>query len=74
MPDPTMHASSWANIARCAEARYRAADREAMETGEKAIHGHAVLWGPLHDLAWRELNTCLMARHMAFIRLQCFDA
>jgi hypothetical protein len=72
MPDPAMHASDWANIARCAGARYKAAYWQAMETGEKAPHG--VLWGPLHDLAWRELNTCLMARNMAFIRRQRSNA
>ena len=62
MPDPkmtdhTMNTSAatadWANIARCAEERSRAAHQEAMETGEG------------FPLAWRELTTCLMAEKMA---------
>jgi hypothetical protein len=53
MPDPTMNAFDWANVARCAEKRSQAAYQEAMETGEG------------FPLAWRELNTCLMAEKMA---------
>ena len=72
MPDPTMHAPDWANIARCAQSRFESADQEAMTTGIKTRYG--ILWGPLHDLAWRELNTCLMARNMAFILRQRSNA
>jgi hypothetical protein len=50
-----MQASDWENVARCAEERYQAAYQEAwkMETDEG------------FPLAWRELNTCLMAEKMA---------
>jgi len=67
MPDPTMHASDWENIARCAEARHEALYHEAMETGEKTFYGHRtfIIWGPLHDRAVRDLETCLRARLMA---------
>ena len=67
MPDPTMHASDWENIARCANARYRDLYSEAMETGEKTSYDHRemVIWGPLHGRAVRDLETCLMARLMA---------
>ena len=58
-----MHASDWANIARCSQARFGAAYLEAMATGERSRYG--VLLGPPHDLARRELDTCLMARVMA---------
>ena len=50
----------WANIARCAEARFKAADQEAMATAERTRYG--LLWGPEFELAWQELNTCLVAR------------
>jgi hypothetical protein len=64
MPDPTMHASDWENIARCAHARYEALYHEAMETGDKTFYFHRtfIAWGPLHDRAVRDLETCLMAR------------
>jgi len=62
-----MTTTEWENIARCAHARHEALYREAMETGEKTFYGHRafVTWGPLHDRAVRDLETCLMARLMA---------
>jgi hypothetical protein len=71
MPDLTMHASDWENIARCAEARFKAAYWESIETSEAP---YGFLWGPLADLACRELNTCEMARKMASIRRQRSNA
>ncbi len=61
MPDSTMQASAWANIGRCAAERSQAAYQEAMETGEG------------FPLAWRELDTCLMAEKMAS-QLKCSNA
>ncbi len=68
-----MTTTEWENIARCAHARYEALYREAMETGEKTFYGHRafVTWGPLHDRAVRDLETCLMARLVAS---KCSDA
>ena len=62
-----MTTTEWENIARCAHARYEALYHEAMETGEKTFYGHRtfITWGPLHDRAVRDLETCLMARLMA---------
>jgi hypothetical protein len=56
-----MQASAWANIGRCAAERSQAAYQEAMETGEG------------FPLAWRELDTCLMAEKMAS-QLKCSNA
>jgi hypothetical protein len=53
MPDLTMNASDWENIARCAAERSQAAYQEAMKTCEG------------FPLVWRELDTCLMAEKMA---------
>jgi hypothetical protein len=71
-----MHASDWENIARCAEARYKALYFEAIETGEKTSYNHRemVVWGPLHDRAVRELETCLAARLMASVLMQRSNA
>ena len=51
----------WANIARCAELRYKAFTQEAETTGEKTSNGY-VLWNPLYERSVDELNTCLHAR------------
>jgi hypothetical protein len=59
-------AIDWESVACCAEARYKEAKRMEAATGEKTKYG--ILWNSYSELAFQELQTCLMARYRAWGR------